>query len=194
MDLLPALCDFPGLSLFVENDELVAHFGRTVEANNQRRLRGAYFVYTVVALVKHGANTPAVDTRDERVTDPERAILYQYGCHVSTSLFETAFDDDTRCLPLEIASQLEQIGLEEHLIQKVTYSFTRLGRDKARLDLSAILLDEHVVVGELLHNPLRIGFGLIDLVDRDHNRHVGGLCVIYGLNGLRHHGVVSGNH
>ncbi len=44
--------------------------------------------------------------------------------------------------------------------------------------------------GELLDDLLRVGFGLVDLVDGDDDRHVGGAGVIDGLEGLRHDAVV----
>ena len=41
---------------------------------------------------------------------------------------------------------------------------------------------------------LRVGALLVDLVDRDHDRHVGRLGVVERLDGLRHHAVVGRDH
>ena len=43
-------------------------------------------------------------------------------------------------------------------------------------------------------NLLRVGFRLVDLVDGNDDRYAGGLGVIDGLDRLRHHAVVGGNH
>ena len=47
---------------------------------------------------------------------------------------------------------------------------------------------------EILTRLLRVGTGLVDLVDGDHDRHFGRLGVIDRLKGLRHHTVVGGHH
>ena len=39
-----------------------------------------------------------------------------------------------------------------------------------------------------------VGLGLVDLVDRDDDRHAGRLRVVDGFLGLRHHAVVGGDH
>ena len=45
--------------------------------------------------------------------------------------------------------------------------------------------------GELLDDLLRVGFGLVDFVDGDDDRHVGGAGVVDGLEGLGHDAVVG---
>ncbi len=47
---------------------------------------------------------------------------------------------------------------------------------------------------QLLAHSIGIGVRLIDLVDRNDDRHPGGLGVIDGFDGLRHHAVIGGNH
>ena len=60
--------------------------------------------------------------------------------------------------------------------------------------LAAVLLGHQVVLGELLADLGRVGALLVDLVDRDDDRHVGRLGVVERLDGLRHDAVVGRDH
>ncbi len=53
---------------------------------------------------------------------------------------------------------------------------------------------DQTVFGQLAADLLRIGAFLVDLVDRHHDRHVGGLRVVDRLHRLRHDAVVGGDH
>ena len=56
------------------------------------------------------------------------------------------------------------------------------------------LFGNQAAIGQLLLDAVGIGFGLVDLVDGHDDGHVGGLGVVDGLEGLRHHAVVGGDH
>src|SRR5699024_7933104 len=60
--------------------------------------------------------------------------------------------------------------------------------------VAAVLLGDQVVLGQLLPDLLRIGLGLVDLVDRDHDRDLRRLGVVERLDRLGHHAVVRGDH
>src|SRR5271169_4806728 len=60
--------------------------------------------------------------------------------------------------------------------------------------VSAELLGDKPVLGELGPHPLRVGALLVDLVDRHHDRHAGRLRVVQRLGGLRLHAVVGRHH
>ena len=68
-----------------------------------------------------------------------------------------------------------------------------LGRDVAEDGVAAPLLGGEPVGGELVADPVGLGALLVDLVDRDQHRHVGGAGVVDRLLGLRHHAVVGGD-
>ncbi len=56
------------------------------------------------------------------------------------------------------------------------------------------LFRNQAAIGELLLHAIGIGLGLVDLVHGDDDGNIGGLGVIDGFEGLRHHAVVGGNH
>ena len=66
--------------------------------------------------------------------------------------------------------------------------------DRAFLARACPLFRNQAAIGELLLHAVGIGFGLVDLVDGHDDRHVGGLGVVDGFEGLRHHAVVGGHH
>ena len=67
-------------------------------------------------------------------------------------------------------------------------------RDVDEQRVAAVLLGDQPVLGELLADLGRVGALLVDLVHRDHDRHVGRLGVVERLDRLRHHAVVGGDH
>ena len=54
-------------------------------------------------------------------------------------------------------------------------------------------LEQHALVGELLLDAVEVGVGLVDLVDRDDDRHLRGARVVDRLDRLRHDAVVGGD-
>ena len=60
--------------------------------------------------------------------------------------------------------------------------------------LAAVFLGHQAVLGQLLPDLLRVRAFLVDLVDRDHDRHVGRLGVVDRFHRLRHDAVVGCDH
>src|SRR4029453_9622326 len=84
-------------------------------------------------------------------------------------------------------------GVEPDGLEQVVDADAGLGRHVDEHRLAAVLLGEQPVVGQLLADLLRVGVRLVDLVDGDHDRHLGGLGVVERLDRLRHDAVVSGD-
>ena len=59
---------------------------------------------------------------------------------------------------------------------------------------AAPFFGDDFVLGELGAHAIRLGVGLVDLVDRDDDRHAGRLGVLDGFDGLRHDAVVGRDH
>ncbi len=78
--------------------------------------------------------------------------------------------------------------LEQHLD-----ALAGLGRDVDEHGVAAELLGHELELHELAARALRIGLGLVDLVDGDDDRHLGGARVGDRLAGLGHHAVVGGD-
>ena len=84
--------------------------------------------------------------------------------------------------------------------QIISSSRSRLRRFLAETSTKTVplrrrpLVGNQAAIGKLLLYPLRVGVGLVDLVDGHDDWYARGLGVIDGLQGLRHHSVVGGNH
>ena len=69
-----------------------------------------------------------------------------------------------------------------------------LARDVDELGVAAPLRGLQAALGHLGAHAGRVGALLVDLVDRDDDRHLGGLGVVDRLLGLRLDAVVGGDH
>ncbi len=70
----------------------------------------------------------------------------------------------------------------------------RLRRDRHERHVAAVLLDDDAGLGQLGLDPVRVGIGLVDLVERDDDRHLGRLRVADRLERLGHDAVVRRDH
>ncbi len=105
------------------------------------------------------------------------------------------FDRHTLGLHVGVGPQVEGgVGGQQHrLFQRLDVG-ALLGGDVDEHGVAAEVLGDEAVLGELRTDLGRIGTFLIDLVDRHHDRHIGGLRVVDRLHRLRHHAVVGGDH
>ena len=69
-----------------------------------------------------------------------------------------------------------------------------LGADGHHRHVAAVLLDDHAVLGQLGLDAVGVGVRLVDLVERDDDRHLGGPRVVDRLDRLGHHAVVRRDH
>ena len=87
-----------------------------------------------------------------------------------------------------------QVGNQaDHFHQQVEIRLL-LGGNVHEHRAAAPVLGHQATVRQLLLNPLWHGVGLVDLVDRDDDRHICCLGVINGFQRLRHHAVIGRNH
>ena len=68
-----------------------------------------------------------------------------------------------------------------------------LGADRDERHVAAVVLDDDAVLGQLGLDALGVGVGLVDLVERDDDRHLGRPGVVDGLERLGHDAVVGGH-
>ena len=107
---------------------------------------------------------------------------------------ELGFQHHAGGLAIRVGPVLPQVGDEQDHLEQCVDAHALLGRDLARDRVAAVLLDHHVVLRKLLLDPLGFSVGLVDLVDGDDHRYTRRLGVIDGLDGLRLHAVVGGDH
>ena len=68
------------------------------------------------------------------------------------------------------------------------------GRNRHHDGIAAPVFGQQAAIGELLLDALGLGVGLVDLVDRHDDRHLGRPGVVDGFERLRHDAVVGRHH
>ena len=93
-----------------------------------------------------------------------------------------------------MAREVEHFGLQRDVLEQRVEPLAGQRRDLDVEHVAAHLLDHDLVAEKLGAHPVRVGAGLVDLVDRDDHRHAGRLGVVDRLDRLRHHAVVGRDH
>jgi hypothetical protein len=91
---------------------------------------------------------------------------------------------------LRVGLELQDIGGEQNHLEQLIEVLLLLRGHRHHHRCAAPVFGDEIQLGELALHVVGIGTGLVDLVDRDDNRHVRRLRVIDRLPRLRHHAVV----
>ena len=130
---------------------------------------------------------------DERVADAQRAALDQDRDDGAAAGVELGLDDDAARLGVGVGDELLELGDDEDRLEQLVEALPGLGRDVDVLGLAAPVGGLQVALRELGAHARRVGALLVDLVDRDEDRHVGGAGVVDRLDRLRLGAVVGGD-
>ena len=123
----------------------------------------------------------------------ERALLDDDRGQGPLLAVQPGLEDDALGRDVGVGLELEHVAQEEDHLEQVADVLLLLGRDLDADRLAAPVLDQEVLLGQLLLDPLDIGLGLVDLVDGHDDRHVGRPGVVDGFFGLGHDAVVGGD-
>ena len=135
----------------------------------------------------HAANRCA---GNHAVAGLEGTVLYQNGRNRSAALVEFCLDDRALGQTVRVGFELLYLGNQQDILQQVLDTHFGLGRYRNADDVAAPLFRNQLILGQLLHDALRICFRLIHLVDGDDDRNARRLGVVDRLDGLRHDAVV----
>ena len=124
----------------------------------------------------------------------QRAALDQHGRDRTAAAIELGFDHGAFGRTFRIGLEVEQFGLQrDHLEQLVEIGLV-LGGHFDVDDVAAERFDLHFVLQQFGAHALRLGVGLVDLVDRHDHRNLRRLGVVDGFDGLRHDAVIGRHH
>src|SRR5829696_6952724 len=192
---LPGLGDPAGDALVGDRPDLVAGAGRGREADDHDRLGRDGGGDLLAVLVEHGPDPPEGGAGGHRVPDVQGAPADQDGRHRAAALVQMGLDDRALGAPVRVGLEVQlHVGDQQDGLDQGVEALLGLGRHVDELGLAAVLLGHQVVLGELLAHLGRVGVGLVDLVDRHHDRHPGRLGVVDRLHRLGHDPVVGGDH
>ncbi len=104
---------------------------------------------------------------------------------------EVGLEHHTLRVAFGVGAQLEHFGENNQLLEQLVDAEGLESRDLDCDRVSAPSLGHEPVLGQLLKDAIGIGVRPVDLVDRHHDRRVGGLGVVDRFHRLRHHPVVG---
>ena len=131
----------------------------------------------------------------DRVALAQRAALDEHRGDGAPALVQLALDDDTLRVLLGVRAQVQRgVGGQQDRREQLVEALAGGRGDVDEHRVAAVLLGHQAVLGELLTDLGGVGPLLVDLVHRDHDRHVGGLGVVERLDRLRHDAVVGRDH
>ena len=181
------------LALVLEHAEFVAGVGHGLQTQDLDGVGGAGLGDGVALWIEHGTNAAVGKAGDQRIAHVQGTACHENRGNRTAALVELSLEDVTGGKGVGVGLELEHVGLEQHGLEQVVDTDLLLGRDVDEHVLSAPLLGDDAVLGELLAHAVGVGARLIDLVDGDDDGYAGGLGVIDRLDGLRHDAVV-GSH
>ena len=124
----------------------------------------------------------------------QRAALNQHGGDRTAAAIELGFDHGAFGGTFRIGLEIEQFGLQrDHLEQLVEIGLV-LGGYLDVDDFAAERFDLNLVLQQFGAHALRLGVGLVDLVDRHDHRNLRRLGVVDRLDRLRHDAVIGRHH
>ena len=141
-------------------------------------------------MADQGANFPAERADDKHVADMQRAALHQHRRHRATAPLQLGFDDSAFRQPVRIRLQFQHFGLEQNHLEQLIEAGLLFGRDLDHDRVAAPGFGDQAMFGECIPHAIRIGAGLVDLVDGHNERNAGGFGVMNRFDRLRHDAVV----
>ena len=111
----------------------------------------------------------------------------------ATTRVEVGLEHDALGPPGRVGGQFFELGNGQQLVEQLVDTDVLLCRHLDDDGVATPRLGHQFVLGELGQHSTGVGVVLVDLVDGDDDRHIGGLGVVDGLDRLRHDAVVGGN-
>ncbi len=119
--------------------------------------------------------------------------MHEYRGHRAASFVHARLQHRAARRRVRIGLQLAQIGDQQNCLEQFINALLLLRGNFHKFRVAAPLGGNQVDVGELPLHAFRLRFRLVDLVDRDDDRNLGGPRVIDGFFRLRHDAVVGGH-
>lgn len=167
------------------DQEEVTGGGHGGQAQHLNRCGRTGRFHRLTVLVEHGTHAAVRSAGHDGIAHVERTLLNQHSGHGTTTLVESGFDGGTTGVHVGVGAEVQlSVSREQHGFEQLVDVQVLLGGDVDEHGVATILFRDQAELGELAADLLRVGTGHIDLVDGHDDRHLGGLSVVDGLNGL----------
>src|SRR3954467_12305432 len=192
---LATVGDLPGDAVLLDHQEGVTGTRHGGQADDLDRARRQGFLELVAVLVEQRPDATVGVAGHDGVALAQRAALDEHRGDGAAALVQLALDDHTLRVLLGVRAQVQRgVGGQQDRREQLVEALVGGRGDVDEHRVAAVLLGHQPVLGELLTDLGGVGPLLVDLVDRDHDRHVGGLGVVERLDRLGHDAVVGRDH
>ena len=156
---------------------------------------GPRFLDLLALVVDQRPDATPGRTGDQRVADLQRAALHQHRGHRATADVEVCLEDDARGASVGVGPQVLDLGDDQQVLEQLVDAQCPSSAETSHMIVSPPHASGTRPCSESCCIT-RFGIGVlaVDLVDRDHDRHLGRLGVRDGLDRLGHHPVVGRHH
>ena len=187
--------DLAGARLVLDDGEAVAGLRRAVEAEHLDRHRRAGLLDAGARVVDQRADAAPFGAGHDDVADAQRAALDQHGRDRTAAAIELGLDHGAFGRAVGIGLEVEQFGLQRDRLEQLVEVLALVLAETSTSSVSPPSdLDLDLVLQQFGAHALRLGVGLVDLVDRDDHRHLRRLGVVDRLDRLRHDAVIGRDH
>ncbi len=177
------------------DQEEVTGGGHGGQAQHLNRCGRTGRFHRLTVLVEHGTHAAVRSAGHDGIAHVERTLLNQHSGHGTRPLSSRASTVAPPGVHVGVGAEVQlSVSREQHGFEQLVDVQVLLGGDVDEHGVATILFRDQAELGELAADLLRVGTGHIDLVDGHDDRHLGGLSVVDGLNGLGHHTIVGGDH
>ena len=184
----------PGFLLPGHDAQDVARLRHVGEPEDDGSGRRTCFRDALALVVLEGPNAAERRADDDDVAHSQRARLNQRGCHRPAALVELGFDDRPDRRALGIRLELLEVGNEQGHLEQVVEAGARSRADRHQRNVAAVFLDDDAGLRKLVLDAVDIRVRLVDLVQRDDDRHLGRTRMVDRLERLGHHAVIGSDH
>src|SRR5262249_6385129 len=93
-----------------------------------------------------------------------------------------------------VGLEVEDFGLQQNHLEQAVQTFARARGYPNSDRVAAVIFRYESIFGQLLLDPLKVGLGPVDLVDREDNRTLGCARMVERFDRLRHNAFVRRDH
>ena len=186
--------NFPRAGFVFNGDEILArcrHAGQAQDFNRQGR--PGIFQRSAL-IIQHGAHPAPFGTGHHNVTLLQRALLHQHRRHRTPAAIELAFNDGAFRSTVRIGAQIQDFRLQRNRFQQLIQIDLLGCRNLDFLGFAAQAFHHDFVLQQFLLHAFGLHAGLINLIDRDNQRHLGRAGMADGFHRLRHDTIISGDN
>src|SRR5690606_15660458 len=150
--------------------ERVTRLGDALQAEHLDRGRRRCLFHDLSSVGEHRTDLSIILADDERVTYAKRSLLYKRRCNRAAALVELGLKHDAGRTPSGARLQIENVRLKEDRFEQRVETLAVLRRNGDHFYIAAPIDRLNAEAGKPLLNPVGVGVGFIDLVDRNDHR------------------------